>query len=161
MELNIGVNRRKFSARQLPNSHSGWDTFQARVVCKKCYLSDSIRWISKKVGDVQRNRILVYYDGNALLVSFQTLILVEIPSAARAICKKCHLSGSIRWIWLKLATFREIQYCPIDRDRQKITFTFLGKNSLCLQTKNNLQKLTSKKICRLFLSYLKTIFDFT
>ena len=41
-------------------------------------------------------------------VSFQTLILVE--TRARAVWKKCHLSGSIRWIWRKLVTFSGTQY---------------------------------------------------
>ena len=34
----------------------------------------------KQICDVQQNSILVYADGNAVLVSFQTLILVEIPN---------------------------------------------------------------------------------
>ena len=89
-----------FWLRYLPRQ----ERFGKRVTFQVRYLE------FQKNRDVQRNLMLVYYDGNALLVSFQTLILVEIPSAARAICKKCHLSGSIRWIWLKLATFREIQY---------------------------------------------------
>ena len=49
----------------------------ARVVRKKCHLG-SIRL--KKNRDVQRNLRFVLADGNALLVSFQTLILVEIPA---------------------------------------------------------------------------------
>ena len=51
---------------------------------------------SKTVVDVQQNLILVLLDGITLLVSFQSLILVENASKGESGAKKCHLSGSIR-----------------------------------------------------------------
>ena len=86
-KLNIGVVGRNYSACQLPKSHSGWERFQGRERCEKVspFRFDMLNLI--KVSNVPRNLIFTFLDGIALLVSFQTLILVEIPSR-RERCEK-------------------------------------------------------------------------
>ena len=152
MELNIGVVWRKCFARQLPNSHSGWDTFQARAVFKKCPLSGSTCWIWEKVKwrsekpfivyvdgndllvwlrylsgrerfaksatfqvryvefeesyNVQWNSILACVDGFALLVSFQTFILVKIPSRRERLQKV----SPVRFDTLNLRKVSDVQW---------------------------------------------------
>ena len=109
-KLKICVGRRKCSARQLPNSHSGWDSGQARAVCRsvsrqvRCVeFEDSCRLSVRLNINVARRKCSASQLPNSRSVW-------DPVQGQERFGKKCLLTGSIPWSWIKLVTFSETQY---------------------------------------------------